>query len=119
MGGCVASMIADALFEADRIAGLLCVGYPFHPIGKPQQLRTEHRQTLRTPVLICQGTRDPFGTKDEVGGHELSPAIQLECFEDGDHDLKPRKRVSGFTQADHMKRMATAVPEWIGRIAKT
>src|SRR6056297_1574416 len=50
MGGRVASMIADEQFEADRIAGLLCVGYPFHPIGKPDKLRTEHLQHLRTPT---------------------------------------------------------------------
>lgn len=113
MGGRVASMIADELFEADRITGLLCVGYPFHPIGKPEKLRTEHLQYLRTPTLICQGTRDQFGSIDEVGSYELSSAIQLSWFEDGDHDLKPRKRVSGFTHADQMKSMGAAVSAWV------
>jgi len=113
MGGRVASMIADGLFETDRIAGLLCVGYPFHPIGKPEKLRTEHLQGLITPTLICQGTRDQFGTKDEVSEYELSSAIQLSWFEDGDHDLKPRKRLSGFTHADHLKAMAATVSSWI------
>ena len=116
MGGRVASMIADELFEADRIAGLLCVGYPFHPIGKPEKLRTEHLQTLRTPTLICQGTRDPFGSKDEVNAYDLSSAIRLRWFEDGDHDLKPRKRISGFTHADHMKLMGAAVSDWVNGI---
>lgn len=113
MGGRVASMIADELFEAHRIAGLLCVGYPFHPIGKPDKLRTEHLQDLRTPTLICQGTRDQFGSRDEVNEYELSSAIQLSWFEDGDHDLKPRKRVSGFTHADHITSMGAAVSEWV------
>ncbi|SMX25042.1 alpha/beta fold hydrolase [Boseongicola aestuarii] len=113
MGGRVASMIADELFEADRIAGLLCVGYPFHPIGKPEKLRTEHLQHLRTPTLICQGTRDQFGSKEEVSGYELSSTIQLSWFEDGDHDLKPRKRVSGFTHTDHIASMGAAVSAWI------
>jgi len=116
MGGRVASMIADELFESNRIAGLLCVGYPFHPIGKPAKLRTEHLQHLRTPTLICQGTRDQFGTKDEVGGYDLSSAIQMSWFEDGDHDLKPRKRVSGFTHEDHINSMAKSVAAWIERI---
>ena len=58
MGGRVASMVADPLFEAGRIAGLLCLGYPFHPPGKPEQLRTKHLVDLKTPALICQGTRD-------------------------------------------------------------
>lgn len=118
MGGRVASMIADELFDADRIAGLLCVGYPFHPIGKPDKLRTEHLANLQTPTLICQGTRDQFGTKEEVQGYALSPAIQIEWFEDGDHDLNPRKRISGFTHADHMKSMGEAVSQWIGKIAE-
>lgn len=113
MGGRVASMIADGLFEADRISGLFCVGYPFHPIGKPEKLRTEHLQHLRTPTLICQGTRDQFGSKEEVSGYELSSAIQMRWFEDGDHDLKPRKRVSGFTHDDHIKSMGVAVSAWV------
>jgi predicted alpha/beta-hydrolase family hydrolase len=113
MGGRVASMIADKLFEADRIAGLLCVGYPFHPIGKPEKLRIEHLQHLRTPTLICQGTRDQFGSRDEVSEYEQSSAIQLRWFEDGDHDLKPRKRVSGYTHADHITSMGVAVSAWV------
>ncbi|MEP1199513.1 alpha/beta fold hydrolase [Tateyamaria sp.] len=117
MGGRVASMIADELFNADRIAGLLCVGYPFHPIGKPEKLRTEHLRGLQTPTLICQGTRDPFGSTDEVAAYDLSSAIQMSWFEDGDHDLKPRKRVSGFTHADHLKSMAATVAVWADRIS--
>ncbi|WP_170334946.1 alpha/beta family hydrolase [Ruegeria arenilitoris] len=116
MGGRVASMIADELFEAERVAGLLCAGYPFHPIGKPEKLRTEHLQNLRTPTLICQGTRDQFGTKAEVGSYNLSSTIQIEWFEDGDHDLKPRKRVSGYTHADHINAMGAAVSAWLDRI---
>lgn len=117
MGGRVVGMIADELFEADRISGLLCVGYPFHPIGKPEKLRTEHLNTLRAPTLICQGTRDQFGSKDEVGSYELAAEIQMCWFEDGDHDLKPRKRVSGFTHADHIGSMGAAVSAWVeGRV---
>lgn len=117
MGGRVASMIADALFETDRIAGLLCIGYPFHPIGKPETLRTAHLQNLQTPTLICQGTRDPFGSTDEVSTYELSPAIQVTWFDDGDHDLKPRKRISGYSHADHMHAMAHAVATWVATIS--
>jgi len=113
MGGRVASMIADEQFEADRVAGLLCVGYPFHPIGKPEKLRTEHLQELRIPTLICQGTRDQFGSMAEVREYQLSSAIQIRWFEDGDHDLKPRKRISGFTHADHIKSMGAAVSAWV------
>jgi predicted alpha/beta-hydrolase family hydrolase len=116
MGGRVASMVADELFAAGRIAGLLCLGYPFHPPAKPTQLRTAHLAGLRTPALICQGTRDEFGTRDEVAGYTLSDRIELLWLEDGDHDLKPRKSVSGFTAADHLATLASAVKAWAAKL---
>ena len=118
MGGRVASMAADELHAAGRIAGLLCLGYPFHPPGKPMQLRTAHLAGLATPTLICQGTRDEFGTRDEVAGYALSDRIELLWLEDGDHDLKPRKSVSGFTAADHLRTIATTVSAWTDRITR-
>ncbi len=117
MGGRVASMVADDLHADSAIAGLLCLGYPFHPPGKPEQLRTKHLADLKTPTLICQGTRDEFGTRDEVPGYTLSPAIEILWLEDGDHDLKPRKSVSGYSAADHLKTLAERVTEWVARIA--
>jgi len=117
MGGRVASMAADALYEARRIAGLVCLGYPFHPPGRPTQLRTRHLVGLKTPALIVQGTRDEFGVRDEVEGYGLSKAIELLWLEDGDHDLKPRKAISGFTAAQHLATMAGAVDAWVRRIA--
>jgi predicted alpha/beta-hydrolase family hydrolase len=117
MGGRVASMIAHAEFEAGRIAGLLCLGYPFHPPGRPTQLRTKHLIGLKTPALICQGTRDEFGVPEEVATYGLSPKIEVKWLEDGDHDLKPRKAISGFSTADHLKSVADSVTEWVGRIA--
>jgi hypothetical protein len=116
MGGRVASMVADSLFEAKRIAGLLCLGYPFHPPGRPTQLRTKHLIGLKTPALIVQGTRDEFGTRDEVLGYGLPATIEVLWLEDGDHDLKPRKAISGFTAAGHMTTMASAVDAWTQRL---
>ncbi|TCR62308.1 alpha/beta family hydrolase [Bosea sp. BK604] len=116
MGGRIASMIADDLHQAGRIAGLLCLGYPFHPIGKPDQLRTAHLEVMKTPALIAQGTRDLFGTREEVCGYRLSKAIEILWLEDGDHDLKPRKGVSGFSAADHLKTLADRVAAWAERI---
>lgn len=118
MGGRVASMIADQLHATGRIAGLLCLGYPFHPIGKPDRLRTAHLADMRTPTLIVQGTRDPFGTREEVAAYQLSKAIEILWLEDGDHDLKPRKAVSGLTAADHMRSMAHRVATWAGGLAR-
>jgi predicted alpha/beta-hydrolase family hydrolase len=112
MGGRVASMIADQMLAEAKIAGLLCLGYPFHPPEKPQQLRTAHLAALKTPTLIVQGSRDPFGTPEEVAGYALSRAIEILWLEDGDHDLKPRKSVSGFSAADHLKTLADRVAAW-------
>jgi predicted alpha/beta-hydrolase family hydrolase len=117
MGGRVASMIADAELAKGRIAGLLCLGYPFHPPEKPQQLRTAHLAGLKTPTLIVQGSRDPFGTPDEVAGYKLSQAIELLWLEDGDHDLKPRKKISGFSAADHLHTLADCVTTWSKTLA--
>ena len=116
MGGRVASMVADALFADKKIAGLLCLGYPFHPPAKPDQLRTKHLQTLQTPTLICQGTRDSLGGAGEVPGYDLAPGIEVIWLEDGDHDLKPRRTVSGFSAAEHLATMAGHVAAWIHRI---
>jgi len=112
MGGRVASMIADE----HHAAGLLCLGYPFHPVDKPMQLRTAHLADLKTPTLIVQGTRDPFGTREEVAGYKLSKAIKILWLEDGDHDLRPRKAVSGFSVADHLKTMAAATAAWAAKL---
>ncbi len=109
MGGRVASMVA-----ADPgVAGLVCVSYPWHPPAKPDQPRIAHLADLATPTLIVQGTRDPFGTPDEVAGYPLSPAIDILWLEDGDHDLTPRKSVSGFTAAQHLDTAADAVAAFV------
>ncbi len=109
MGGRVASMVADKLHADGQVQGLVCLGYPFHPPGRPTQLRTRHLQTLTCPALIVHGTRDEFGSREEVETYGLSPAIDLLWLEDGDHDLRPRKSVSGFTAAQHLATMARAV----------
>lgn len=83
MGGRMASLVADEV----GARGLLCFGYPFHPPGKPEQVRTAHLAGLRTPALILQGTRDIFGGPDEVAGYELSPSIHVEWIDGGDHSL--------------------------------
>jgi len=113
MGGRVASLVADELHDVGTIAGLVCLGYPFHPPGKPEQLRTAHLLELRTPTLICQGTRDQFGTAQEVPGYRLSPAISLHWLDDGEHGFVPRKTISGRTKAQNLGEAADAVAEFI------
>jgi hypothetical protein len=119
MGGRVASMIADELYEKGAVAGLLCLGYPFHPPGKLDKPRTAHLRDLKTPTLICQGTRDEFGTSEDVAGYDLSKRIEIFWLEDGDHDLKPRKKISGFSVADHLATMAAKVRSWADGLGAT
>jgi predicted alpha/beta-hydrolase family hydrolase len=116
MGGRVASMLVDELFAAGKVAGLLCLGYPFHPPGKPEQLRTKHLAGLKAPALICQGTCDVFGSREEAAGYKLSNQIEILWLEDGDHDLKPRKAISGLTAADHLKTIAERVKAWSAQL---
>jgi len=93
LGGRMASMVADEM----GVSGLACLGYPFHPPGRPDTARVSHLKELRTPTLILQGTRDPFGTPEQLQEYDLSPAIRVHWLEDGDHGFKPRKK-SGRTE---------------------
>ena len=117
MGGRVASLVADDLRAEGSVSGLVCLGYPFHPPAKPERPRTAHLADLTTPTLICQGERDPFGGPDDVAGYDLSPAIEVRWFADGDHDLRPRVKVSGHRFAEHLDACADAVSAFARRLA--
>ena len=108
MGGRIASMVADDA----AVCGVVCLGYPFHPPGNPEKTRTKHLETIRTPTLILQGTRDSFGSPEEVRGYKLSLAVRIEWLEDGDHSFKPRAR-SGRTEADNVGAAIAFVTEFI------
>ena len=108
MGGRMASLVADEM----GARGLVCLGYPFHPPDRPDRLRTAHLADLRTPTLIVQGTRDPFGTPEDVAGYTLSPAIRLLWLEDGDHSFKPRAS-SGFKEKQHLETAVGAVVKFV------
>lgn len=108
MGGRMATLIADE----HRVAGVVCLGYPFHAPRRPERLRTGHLVNLRTPTLICQGERDPFGPRNRVSGFELSPAVRVHWIADGDHDLRPRKS-SGRSDEQNLQEAVEAVREFI------
>jgi predicted alpha/beta-hydrolase family hydrolase len=108
LGGRIASMVADEV----KARGLVCLGYPFHPPGDPSRLRTAHLADLRTPTLIVQGTRDPFGTREDVAGYTLSSAIRIAWLEAGDHSFKPPAR-SGRTEAQNLEEGIAAVAAFV------
>ena len=111
MGARIACMIAEDAYRHERIAGVVCLGYPFHAPSRPDLPRTAELATLTAPTLICQGTRDPFGTREQVSGYDLSGAVELFWLEDGDHDFKPGT-LSDQAQQENFVRAAKAIARW-------
>lgn len=108
MGGRMASLLADEL----KPNGLICLGYPFHALGKPEKPRTEHLAEIITPTLILQGARDPMGNQERVSEYTLSEMIDLSWLQDGDHDLKPRVK-SGITHPENMQLAVQRIVDFI------
>ena len=92
MGGRIASQVAAAGQEG--IAGLVFLGYPLHPPGRPDKLRSKHLPDIRAPMLFVQGSRDAFGMPEKLrailGG--LGVAADICVVENGDHSFKVPKR---------------------------
>jgi predicted alpha/beta-hydrolase family hydrolase len=97
MGGRIASQVVA---KGEAVAGLVFLGYPLHPPGKPNDLRTLHWPDVRVPSLFVQGTRDPFGGPDEIARHvaALGARAALYPVEGGDHSLVVPKKL-GVAQA--------------------
>jgi predicted alpha/beta-hydrolase family hydrolase len=89
MGGRIATQVAAADPQLP-IAGLVLLGYPLHPPGRPTERRDKHLPAIARPMLFVQGTRDGFGTPDELGPvlATLQPAPLLYVVERGDHSFK-------------------------------
>ena len=97
MGGRMASHLS----EVDKVAAMACLGFPFHPPGKPDKYKGEHLAELQKPCLILQGERDTFGKREEFADFDLSDSIRVEFIPDGDHSFKPRKS-SGYTEQQNI-----------------
>ena len=112
MGGRIASQVA-AVGAAD-VAGLVLLGYPLHPPGKPEELRVKHLPAIETPMLFVQGSRDAFGTPEELRPfmRKLKARAELHVVEGGDHSLKVPKR-SGLSQADVYKSVQDRIDQWL------
>src|SRR5258706_15203702 len=93
MGGRIASQVAAV--APDGIAGLVFLGYPLHPPGRPDKLRDAHLKEIHAPMLFVQGARDTFGTADEISAviKRLRLPATLQVIESGDHSLKVPKRL--------------------------
>jgi hypothetical protein len=123
MGGRIATQCAAAGAGAGAAKvmidpkGLVLLGYPLHPPGKPTQLRDRHLPRVHAPMLFVQGTRDAFGTKDEIGPLvaklvKTSPATRFYEVVGGDHSHAVLKR-DGVPQDTVYERIADAISGWM------
>ena len=100
----------------ERISGVFCLGYPFHPSKKPEKLRLEPLFNANKPILIVQGDRDTLGTKDEILSYQLPKHCHSVFLDDGDHSLKPRVK-SGFTYQAHIKLAVEEIVTFIEKLS--
>ncbi len=118
MGGRIASELAASEAAELGISGVACLGYPFHPAGKPEKLRTEHLRAFPVPLLVVQGERDALGARAEVEGYGLDKSIEFVWLPDGDHSFKPRKK-SGHTEAENLAAAIAAVAAFAKSLRRT
>jgi uncharacterized protein len=112
MGGRIASQVAAA--DSGGIAGLVFLGYPLHPPGRLDKLRSAHLPQIRTPMLFAQGSRDAFGTPQELAPilEALQAPVEICVIEDGDHSFKVRK-TAPLSQAAVFDFILDAVERWL------
>ncbi|WP_064602171.1 alpha/beta fold hydrolase [Photobacterium sp. J15] len=120
MGGRMASlMVSDIAAESpdvenchEKVSGVACLGFPFHPPGKPDNFRGGHLQDTTLPTLILQGERDTFGTRAEVEGWQFANSVRIKYLPDGDHGFKPRK-ASGLTEQQNREQAVELLAAFI------
>jgi predicted alpha/beta-hydrolase family hydrolase len=116
MGGRIATQVAAADRQL-RVAGLVLLGYPLHPPGKPAERRDKHLPAVMRPMLFVQGSRDAFGTPEELAPlvTTLQPAPALHVVAGGDHSFKlsrkdPAAQAAAYTNVQHV------IVSWIKRL---
>ena len=113
MGGRIASQVAAQ--NGENIAGLVFLGYPLHPPGRPEKMRSEHLPRIKAPMLVVQGSRDAFGTKEEIAAiiKKLKLPAKLYAVEGGDHSLKVSNS-AGVPQEKVYEAAMNEIAEWVG-----
>ncbi len=97
MGGRMSSLLSDN----PLVKGIACLGFPFHPPGKPEKYKGDHLASIEKPCLILQGERDTFGKQEECLNFAFSDQVNIKFIPDGDHSFKPRKS-SGHTESGNI-----------------
>lgn len=111
MGGRIASHLAAS---GEPCRGLVFLGYPLHPPGRPDRIRDSHLYQIEAPMLFVEGTRDPFCPLDRLAEvrAQLSAPNDLAVIADGDHSFRVR-RASGRSNEDAIGEVVEVVSEWI------
>jgi len=111
MGGRIASQVAAA--DGEDIDGLIFLGYPLHPPGRPDKLRAEHLGNIRAPMLFVQGSRDAFGTPDEIRAATKTMKLRsaFHVVAGGDHSFKVPKS-AGMPQQEVYDKVMDEVAQW-------
>ncbi|PTT46652.1 alpha/beta fold hydrolase [Aeromonas sp. HMWF016] len=115
MGGRMAAEISDEIYCEMNAAGLLILGYPFHPPARPDRWRGEVLKQIKTPTLLLQGERDTFGSRVELADFPFSSAVSVHWLTDGDHGFKPRKS-SGLCEQDNLQQAASRIRQFVGAL---
>jgi predicted alpha/beta-hydrolase family hydrolase len=112
LGGRMASHVGAA--GLDGLAGLVFLGYPLHPPGKPEKSRAAHLARIRQPMLFVQGSRDAFGTPEELAPilAPLGPVARVYVVEGGDHSFAVPKR-SAVPQSEVFARAQDEIARWL------
>lgn len=114
MGGRIASQVAAEPENAPEIAALVFLGYPLHPPGRPDKLRDAHLPQIKAPMLFIQGSRDGFGSPDELRAtikqHHLNATLHI--IEGGDHSLKVPKS-AGIPQEQIYEMTMDEIASWL------
>ena len=110
MGGRVASYIAG---DTPGVSGLVFLGYPLHPPGKPEQLRDQHLYALKLPMLFISGTKDTFAERDllEKVVRKIGQHATLVWVEGGDHSLKTRRK-----DQDSLRNAVDTIVVWVSNL---
>lgn len=119
MGGRIATQVAAANHDV-AIAGLVLLGYPLHPPGRPEQRRDKHLPAVERPMLFVQGSRDAFGTPTELSPivaslAAVSPETTIHVVEGGDHSFKV-SRSDATRQAAAEDDVYRTVADWVSSI---
>lgn len=121
MGGRIASQVVAADTRdgvSSGVDGLVLLGYPLHPPGRPEKLRDAHLPAIAAPMLFVQGSRDAFGTPDELRPVLAGcSAAELFVVDGGDHSFKVRGSEAP-TEAQVHARVQDAISNWIGRLQR-